>query len=346
MARGKEHRQTRARSRSAGPHRRPGSARGAGPAASRRRHHRLQRATNAPKPPPSSQASSADLARLEAFEESYRREWDAYIELNAPQPIASRVRQFPFRHFILVACLVLSAKSVRTAVEEGPASGLELVVAALAGVYLADFLTGLIHLLMDCTPLSLRSVEDRPKLEWAAYGFILHHAWPTNWNTNDIYYAGLLRAGFLFYLPVTLVALAGFDAAVSPRTTIALLACSHSGIFTQFSHAAAHGRWRNSPFANGVIQTLQTCGVLLRPADHHLHHTNLSTNYAILTGWSNPLLNLVYRAIRPFVPESMQPETQARVFVNRANVKAPYFIIFPEWRALSEVKANAAALVD
>lgn len=75
---------------------------------------------------------------------------------------------------------------------------------------------------------------------------------------------------------------------------------------SQLSHYASHAMTHASVHENEqisykIIGTLQQYGVLLDPGVHRVHHRKLDCNYAILTGWSNFLLNGMYKHFTPTV---------------------------------------------
>ena len=95
----------------------------------------------------------------EGFASAYAAAYDEYARENAPMPVLQRVRLHPVRCLVLVGLLAASAIRVRDVVCE--AEPLWAVVAAVvAGVFLADLLTGLVHLAADCTPLRARTKKS------------------------------------------------------------------------------------------------------------------------------------------------------------------------------------------
>ena len=64
-------------------------------------------------------------------------------------------------------------------------------------------------------------------------------------------------------------------------------------------------------------------------------------NFAILTGWSNPLLNLIYwYIVLPRLDGSIRPEVQRQVYAKGEQLPPPYFEVFPEWRPISKTDAS------
>ena len=128
----------------------------------------------------------------EGFALAYAAAYEEYALENAPIPVLQRIRLHPVRCAVLVALLAASAVRVRAVLDV--AEPLWAVLAVVSGVFLADLLTGLVHLLADCTPLRARTKKSF--WQWArcalracvrshaSYGFHVHHAFPQDWNRN------------------------------------------------------------------------------------------------------------------------------------------------------------------
>lgn len=284
-----------------------------------------------------SRSNSTKKNAQELFRKQYAEEFEEYLSLNAKQPFVARVKQFPFRHVIILALFLFSVRKVKEWVKEELEYNREktqtsalVLLSVVGGMFFADFITGLIHLLADINPLSPYLVTEKPLNQWISWGFHLHHAWVENWNHCDIYYAGFLRAGFLFYLPVmSMVVL--FHHSLNRFVGISLIVAAHTGIFVQYSHAAAHGRWKG----NKLVKLLQRLHLILPKETHQLHHRDFDKNFAILNGWSGFVLNLLYKAIRACggIDERVSPEIQKKVYIaNKSRMKPPYLAIYPEFR--------------
>lgn len=280
--------------------------------------------------PPPSQAA------IEAFEQQYEIEFKRYQEENLNDSVWNTIQRYPLKNFILIILLLRSCHSFQHAVLQ--LRPMQLVVAFVLGYFVADFLTGLLHLVCDNTPLSLRTIySGRPPWEWAAYGFHYHHINPTDWNHNNIYFGAVVRAGFLFYVPLTLMTLPLHS---RPFLRVALLVCAHTGVLAQYTHAASHGRFHS----NKMVRWLQDYGIILHPDTHKIHHQQFDQNYAILNGWSNGLLNWIYRHwVAPYTPESVSAATQKQLYhdkevktgvneVFRVKSIQHQYVIFPEYR--------------
>jgi hypothetical protein len=45
------------------------------------------------------------------------------------------------------------------------------------------------------------------------------------------------------------------------------------------------------------VRVLQRCRLFLRPEVHWRHHINFETDFSSVNGWSDPVMNLIYRPI-------------------------------------------------
>ena len=273
--------------------------------------------------------------QIRDFEILYDAEFERYVEENKKDSTWNTFKKYPIRNLILVT---LAGKSYRsfcqatfwilsTGMGNGRMGGdvldlctkLEglfvLGAAVFLGYFLADFLTGLIHLLCDNIPLQLKTMKSgRSFMEYAAFGFHYHHIHPTDWNINNLYFGAILRAGFQFYVPITVLTLWTISAEKSPFLLIVLLTCSHTGLFVQLSHAASHGRFQG----NRLVAFLQNYRIILHPSIHKIHHQEFNQNYAILNGYSNGLLNSIYKyLVQPNAPASVSAETQKKLYYEK-----------------------------
>lgn len=189
--------------------------------------------------------------------------------------------------------------------------------ALLAGWYLADFISGLIHMIMDYRPCppdmgladiffyagSRESAEyiamQRERMarlnafERISYDFKNHHPRPDALGRRSLWrligstlIAGALPAALAvnaaqFFLPVP-----GWVLAFA----FSLLA---GGAFAQYFHGSLH-RKTNPWFIDG----LRKVGLLMTPAAHQIHHDTLQRDFATNCGWSNPVINRLFKTLR------------------------------------------------
>lgn len=187
------------------------------------------------------------------------------------------------------------------------------IPAALAAWYVADLLSGLTHMYMDyrpCTPgIGLDRVfhyagsrESPEYLElrdgvWAkispferlVYDFKNHHPRPEALGRRPF----LVQIGstILFVsLPFSiLLNLLCFLVAVPGWIVAGILVLMIGGTLAQYFHGTLHRL--DNPW---IIRVLRRAGFLMTPQAHALHHETLRRDFATNSGWSNPLVNIVF----------------------------------------------------
>jgi sterol desaturase/sphingolipid hydroxylase (fatty acid hydroxylase superfamily) len=85
------------------------------------------------------------------------------------------------------------------------------------------------------------------------------------------------------------------------------LALILGGAFAQYFHGSLH-RERNPP----VVRWMRRCGLLMTPEAHQLHHDTLQRDFATNSGWSNPLINRLFVALRSWgylKDEGLEPQS-------------------------------------
>jgi hypothetical protein len=189
------------------------------------------------------------------------------------------------------------------------------IPALFAGWYIADLISGLTHMYMDyrpCTagiglddvfhyPGSRESEEylalrDRvmPRIspfERLVYDFKNHHPRPEALGRrpflvqigSTIIFAAL-PASVLLNLMCLALPVPGWFAAGA----VALIV---GGTLAQYFHGTLHRS--DNPW---IVRAMRSVGLLMTPEAHALHHETLRRDFATNTGWSNPLVNAVFRA--------------------------------------------------
>ena len=188
------------------------------------------------------------------------------------------------------------------------------IPAVLAGWYVADLLSGLTHMYMDyrpCTPgigldrmfhyaasresadyLALRdSVLPRiSPFERLVYDFKNHHPRPDALGRRPF----LVQIGSTI-LFVSLPASIGLNLLCSafaiPGWVVAgTVTLMIGGTLAQYFHGTLH-----RPDNPRIVHAMRRVGLLMTPEAHALHHETLRRDFATNTGWSNPLVNAVFR---------------------------------------------------
>ncbi len=191
-----------------------------------------------------------------------------------------------------------------------------LLAAVLVGWYLADFLSGLIHMYMDyipCTPgvgladlyfyegsresdhyISLRDeVWGRINpFEKIAYDFKNHHPRPDALGRRDLVF--LVKATVMFVsLPFSLALnLACFLFRPPGWLVLGLVVLLVGGTLSQYFHGSLH-RAKNP----AIVMVMRRLGLLMTPTAHAVHHATLTRDFSVINGWSNPALNIVFRLL-------------------------------------------------
>lgn len=192
-----------------------------------------------------------------------------------------------------------------------------LLPAALAGWYVADLASGVVHMWMDyrpCRPdLGLKEIYfyegSRVSDEYIAlrdaafarlgpierlvYDFKNHHPRPDALGRRDM--RTQVGSSLLFLsLPFTLsLDLLGCFVPLPGWLMAMTMAALIGGTFAQYFHGTLH-RERN-PW---IVRAMRRTGLLLTPARHQLHHATLQRDFSTVNGWSNPLLNRLFAALR------------------------------------------------
>jgi hypothetical protein len=188
------------------------------------------------------------------------------------------------------------------------------IPAALAAWYVADLLSGLTHMYMDyrpCTPgigldrmfhyagsresaeyLALRD-NVLPRIspfERLVYDFKNHHPRPDALGRRPF----LVQIGstILFVsLPISiLLNLVSLAVAVPGWVIAGAVVLIVGGTLAQYFHGTLHRA--DNPW---IVHAMRRAGLLMTPEAHALHHATLRQDFATNTGWSNPLVNVVFR---------------------------------------------------
>lgn len=189
------------------------------------------------------------------------------------------------------------------------------IPAALAAWYVADLISGLTHMYMDyrpCTPgigladmfhypgsresddyaaLRRRVLPKISPFERLVYDFKNHHPRPDALGRrpflvqigSTIVFAAL-PASILLNLLAFAVPLPGWLIAFAVVLII-------GGTLAQYFHGTLH-----RPDNPWIVRAMRKVGLLMTPEAHALHHATLRRDFATNTGWSNPVVNRLFRA--------------------------------------------------
>lgn len=188
------------------------------------------------------------------------------------------------------------------------------IPAALAAWYLADLLSGLTHMVMDyrpCTPgigldrlfhySGSRESDDYRALrqsviarispfERLVYDFKNHHPRPEALGRRPFLVqigSTIIFASLPASILLNLICLA---AAIPGWMTAGTIVLIVGGMLAQYFHGTLHRD--DNPW---IVHAMRRANLLMTPEAHALHHATLRRDFATNTGWSNPLVNVVFR---------------------------------------------------
>jgi thiosulfate reductase cytochrome b subunit len=188
-----------------------------------------------------------------------------------------------------------------------------IVPALLAGWYLADMASGLVHMYMDYRPCvdgvgldelyfyqgSRESEDYQAKfraamkrinpLERLVYDFKNHHPRPNALGRRALWrligstvIAGTLPLSLVMNLACLLLPVPGWLVA-------GIFSLALGATFAQYFHGSLHRE--DNPW---IVNAMRKVGLLMTPAAHQLHHDTLKRDFSTNCGWSNPLVNRIF----------------------------------------------------
>jgi hypothetical protein len=161
------------------------------------------------------------------------------------------------------------------------------LLSIIIGVYMADLHSGLVHYLLD------NYEGDYPPLKKGHLSFMNHHNVPSYIINSP----KILLFKETVILPYNVCCLlyntTQFTSASQIITQLAFLLSSN---LCQATHRIAHyvnnaTKKDKKQMKYKISKLLQDSHIVLKTEEHRKHHQTYDTNYSILNGWSNPLLN-------------------------------------------------------
>lgn len=197
-------------------------------------------------------------------------------------------------------------------------SGMALPMLLLAiplAIFLADLFSGMVHVFLDYYPINreagfyemLAYQGDRAQPDYLAlrkrvlahhtttlidrlaYDFKIHHIKPRAMNRKT-YAIHMLET----VVPATLLALAALLVPAEGALTLFVMAFLVAHV--QFVHACVHDTPR-SVFWKRLVHLLQKLHVVYSLESHMQHHRHGVSNFCLITGWANVVLNPVFRLL-------------------------------------------------
>lgn len=189
-----------------------------------------------------------------------------------------------------------------------------MIPAMVAGWYAADMMSGIVHMIMDYHPARLGVGLDRlyfyegsresdeygqmfrsamrqlNPFERLVYDFKNHHPRPHALGRRTMLrqIGSTIVAGSL---PLSLLLNSVCLALPVPGWAVAgSLALLVGGTFAQYFHGTLHRE--ENPW---IVNAMRKVGLLMTPAAHQLHHDTLRRDFATNSGWSNSVLNPIFR---------------------------------------------------
>jgi len=190
-----------------------------------------------------------------------------------------------------------------------------LVLIVPLSIFIADFLSGVVHVFFDYYPINreagfyemfayqgnrgtpeylalMKRVHAHPSttiIDRLSYGFKIHHIKPRAMNRKT-YAVHMLET----VLPAFLAVLSSF--AFAPEVGLTLLLTGFMLANVQFVHACVHDTHR-SVFWKKVVHVLQKLHIVYSLDTHMVHHRHGVSNFCLITGWANFLLNPAFRLL-------------------------------------------------
>lgn len=189
-----------------------------------------------------------------------------------------------------------------------------MIPAMLVGWFVADMLSGLVHMFMDyhpCPPgrgldrlyfytgsrasheyqvMLRRVMANVNPFQRLVYDFKNHHPRPHALGRRTMMrqigstiVVGALPVSLGFNLLCLLWPVPSWIAA----GTLSLLI---GGTFAQYFHGTLHRA--ENPW---IIRSMRQVGLLMTPEAHQLHHDTLRRDFSTNCGWSNPMVNMIFR---------------------------------------------------
>lgn len=188
-----------------------------------------------------------------------------------------------------------------------------MIPAALVAWIIVDFFSGFGHMILDYYPAPARLqldklyfARERDTAEYAAlrkrllraagpfhavaYDFKVHHPHPDSLGRRDIFkLTETMVPAVALPLSLSLNALS-FMRDLSPWFVAFMNTLIFGYALTQYFHSMLH---QDHPPL--WIRAMRKVGLLMTPSDHAIHHATLDRDFAVITGWTNPLINPMFR---------------------------------------------------
>lgn len=155
----------------------------------------------------------------------------------------------------------------------------------LTSILSADLISGLVHVYLDHSKIRY----DNTVTDFNRMGFQVHHMYPDFQWKMDKDYQPHYECNTV--LPICIVV--SFFNVLTFDSYFVYLFCYFIVLF-QTGHYWSHAHVHNKSVPKAV-RWLQDHYLLLKPSIHQKHHQSYDSNYCILNGWCNPIVNLLFK---------------------------------------------------
>lgn len=187
---------------------------------------------------------------------------------------------------MVVAGVIVLLQAVCLAILPWGAATLGWIPLFLLAYVLADFVNGIIHMMMDNTD------DYTSVIGPLVAAFHRHHHVP-RYRDRPILVVFCAENGMKNWLAIYMVGLVSILNHVPAAVAFTLLAFSLLSSAAELSHYLCH----NSK--HRFVRALQSARILLHPDHHRVHHESDNTHYAFLNGMTNPLVNFIAKRVCP-----------------------------------------------
>jgi ubiquitin-conjugating enzyme E2 variant len=184
----------------------------------------------------------------------------------------------------IIAAVALVVVQLGRLVEAGALGSWWTPIGVVAGLFAADFVSGLVHWTADTWGSETMPILGRRFVR----PFRVHHVNPDDFLKRDFVDTNGDVAGIVSGFLIALFAIP-LDSTWGQVAAVFLLAFCVGGLPTNQVH-----QWAHQTDPPSMVKLLQRWGVLLSHSAHRRHHRSpFVVNYCIATGWCNPFLSRV-----------------------------------------------------
>ena len=165
-----------------------------------------------------------------------------------------------------------------------------IIISIIIGLYFADLHSGLVHIFFD------EYEGDNPFLKPIADAFQGHHKSPINLIKKPTIENITDTAITPYNIYCLLYNITKFTSKSQIIIQLSFLLGSNFGQIThQLAHFVNHAsKKEKKQFKYRITKLLQEYNIIIKTEEHRKHHQTYDTNFCLLNGWANPLLNSIY----------------------------------------------------